>query len=592
MAATKITPKQIVGTGANTNDVLAFNGTDWTPTAPSGGGSSSGIAGAVQISGGSGTFSSDATNFFFDDTTNQLQLTGGTSYGLRIQGQNGGVDASASSAVTGAFTPFRSNTNATGSVNLNLTNSNTSSATAHTVLTLSTSVGGGDPFVKLNTAEIGYVIGVDNSGSDKLFIGLGTDPSTMSSANITISSINTGISQTSPTAKLHISGGTATANTAPIKIDSGTALTTPEDGAIEYHGSHLYFTIGSTRYQLDQQASSLTDGDYGDITVSSGGTVWTIDNLAVTNAKINDVSFAKLTNGTLAANLTGTLVNSGILAFNYNSGSSALFLDDANSTASMFSEDGTQYVSASNTSVTVGSGTTQMEYIDGVLRLYDSDITQYVGLTVPATGSLTTSYTLTFPVDDGTSGQALTTNGTGGLSWTTVGTGDVTGPGSAVDNQIVLFNSTTGKVIKAATTSGIVTATSGAYGVVTAPSGTIVGTTDTQTLTNKRIDPRVTSTASNTAPAPDVSTTDIYIITALAGNCTLGSPTGTPVQGTKLLYRIKDNGIARTLAYNAIYRAMGVILPTTTVISKTLYIGCIYNSTDTKWDIVSINMEA
>ena len=540
MAATKITPKQIVGTGANTNDVLAFNGTDWTPTAPSGGGSSSGIAGAVQISGGSGTFSSDATNFFFDDTTNQLQLTGGTSYGIRIQGQNGGVDASASSAVTGAFTPFRSNTNATGSVNLNLTNSNTSSATAHTVLTLSTSVGGGDPFVKLNTAEIGYVIGVDNSGSDKLFIGLGTDPSTMSSANITISSINTGISQTTPTAKLHISGGTATANTAPIKIDSGTALTTPEDGAIEYHGSHLYFTIGSTRYQLDQQASSLTDGDYGDITVSSGGTVWTIDALAVTNAKINDVSFAKITNGTLAANLTGTMVNSGVLVFNYNSGSSALFLDDANSTASMFSEDGTQYVSTSNTSVAIGSGTTQMEYIDGVLRLYDSDITQYVGLTVPATGSLTTSYTLTLPTTDGNANEVLKTDGSGVLSWTTAGN---------------------------------------------------VTQTGTETLTNKRIDPRVVSIASSSTPTPNADVTDIYLITALAAGATFGSPTGTHVQGQKLMYRIKDNGTARALSYNAVFRAVGVTLPTTTIISKTLYLGCIYNATDTKWDIIAVAME-
>jgi len=60
----------------------------------------------------------------------------------------------------------------------------------------------------------------------------------------------------SPTAFMHLKAGTATANTAPIKLNTGTALTTPEDGAIEYHGSHIYFTIGSTRYQLDQQAGT------------------------------------------------------------------------------------------------------------------------------------------------------------------------------------------------------------------------------------------------------------------------------------------------------------------------------------------------
>lgn len=51
-----------------------------------------------------------------------------------------------------------------------------------------------------------------------------------------------------------IDAGTAAANTAPLKFTSGTHLTTPENGAVEYDGTHLYVTIGGVRYQLDQQS--------------------------------------------------------------------------------------------------------------------------------------------------------------------------------------------------------------------------------------------------------------------------------------------------------------------------------------------------
>lgn len=58
------------------------------------------------------------------------------------------------------------------------------------------------------------------------------------------------------TAWIHISAGTASANTAPLKFTSGTLLTTPENGAIEYDGSHYYGTAGGTRFQLDQQSGT------------------------------------------------------------------------------------------------------------------------------------------------------------------------------------------------------------------------------------------------------------------------------------------------------------------------------------------------
>jgi hypothetical protein len=58
----------------------------------------------------------------------------------------------------------------------------------------------------------------------------------------------------------------------------------------------LTFLRANTGFKSPPGGSGgVTDGDKGDITVSGGGTVWTIDNLAVNNAKISDVDGSKVT---------------------------------------------------------------------------------------------------------------------------------------------------------------------------------------------------------------------------------------------------------------------------------------------------------
>ncbi len=110
-----------------------------------------------------------------------------------------------------------------------------------------------------------------------------------------------------------------------------------------------------------------------------------------------------------------------------------------------------------------------------------------------------------------------------------------------------------------------------------------------ETLTNKRVNPRITTVASSATPTPDSDATDEFTVTALAAGATFGAPTGTPVDGQKLIIRIKDNGTARALDFNAAYRfSTDLPKPTTTVLSKTLYMGFIYNAADSKWDCLAI----
>ena len=133
----------------------------------------------------------------------------------------------------------------------------------------------------------------------------------------------------------------------------------------------------------------------------------------------------------------------------------------------------------------------------------------------------------------------------------------------------------------------------GTAATMTGPSGTIVGTTDSQTLTNKRIDPRVSSTTSSASSVtPDISSYDIYAWTAQAATLTINAPIGTPVNGDKLIFRILDNGSSQSISWNGTFTAIGVTLPTATTASKMTYVGCIYNAANTRWDVIAVTTQA
>ena len=126
-------------------------------------------------------------------------------------------------------------------------------------------------------------------------------------------------------------------------------------------------------------------------------------------------------------------------------------------------------------------------------------------------------------------------------------------------------------------------------GLIAVEGVNVVTTSETQTLTNKRYTPRIGTEASSATSTPTSDTVDQWNVTALAEADAFAAPTGTPTNGQHLIIRIKDNGTARALSWNAIYRAgTDVVLPSTTVISKTVYLGFIYNSADSKWDLLVV----
>lgn len=105
--------------------------------------------------------------------------------------------------------------------------------------------------------------------------------------------------------------------------------------------------------------------------------------------------------------------------------------------------------------------------------------------------------------------------------------------------------------------------------------------------------PRVTGGASSATPTPNADTTDLYHLTAQAAAAAFGNPTGTPVNGQLLTIRIKDDGTARALTWDTAYVAGGAALPTTTVLSKILTLGFIYNTDNAlnAWQLVTAAQE-
>lgn len=262
-----------------------------------------------------------------------------------------------------------------------------------------------------------------------------TDIGAASSVNVAISGTTTITGLGTAAAGLYRQGRftgalTLTHNATSLILPGGANITTAANDRFGAYslgsGNWLVLWYTKANGQAVVAGAGVADGDKGDITVSGTGATWTIDNGAVSYAKIQNVS----------------------------------------ATARILAR------------ITAGAGVVEEATLSQILDLVGS----------AAQGDILYRGASTWTrLGAGTSGQFLQTQGAAANpQWSTpAGSGDVSSnTATSVDGELVLFNATSGKSVKRAALTGLIKATAGVAAAATAgsdyyaPGGTDVALAD------------------------------------------------------------------------------------------------------------------
>lgn len=241
------------------------------------------------------------------------------------------------------------------------------------------------------------------------------------------------------------------------------------------------------------------------------------------------------------------------------------------------------------------AGTAQV-YNDGGLNLIAGAATQSIFIRGDGINLYNFAATLLFQVDS--TGNVILKQNNKSLGFTDANGGNPIFVCQA-DNNFCFYGTDAAGALRAVCSVGMHSSTApfvfsiAVQGVTpsTADNSTLFATTayvQANLASYQSLTPRVQSVASAATVTPTAANDEV-VITAQAAGLTLANPSGSPVQGQGIVIRIKDNGTPRTIAYGAQYRSVSsTALPATTVASKLLYLGMIWNNDDSKWDVISV----
>lgn len=553
------------------------------------------------VAAANGHITVDPSDFYYSQADNILYLSNGMSVGNTVTAHSVIINTTLLVGGTGQMSTLIANTATinTASVTGNLTAGNITANIHSNALTVQT-------LTVQQTADLGNVSNVQISG--------GVDGQLLTTDGNGALAWSTGYANINAAA--FFASGTSSAN-------------------IDILGS-----IAATNMTLtgDLQAAEIS----GAITATTSANLGAVGNVHITGGNIGQ---ALTTDG--AGNLswetvtTGAAGSNGQLQFNSNGAFGAtanLFVDEANNALTIdqmsllvFDANATAIFGVDPVS---GSALAPNLMVTGALTGMGA-FTTYGGLEVgggnarivpklTAESGANLSDVANVNILGGNVGEYLTTDGAGNLSWaqvanalvagtvytnaqpniTSVGTLanlTVTGGVSAEYFLGALANGQTaitmptidGNIEFAVSNTAVLSLSTTAASLSAALS--VTGNVAVGGTTVSRIKPRVNETTSVATLTVNGDTTDQYNLTAQAEALTVAQPTGTPFDGQKLTIRIEDNGTAQSITWTTTagaFRPVGAPLPTTTVATKTLYVGCIWNEYRGFWDVVSAAQEA